>query len=116
MLGHILSTIEEANDEKAEYKSKQKNTTVEVKEDSSKQNNYLKCEMCDYSCKKDNIMKKHINMKHGDTKCKICGKSFPNIKDALMHTANEHSQEINKDMSEENVSGNVQEVHNDNQV
>ena len=39
-------------------------------------------------------MKKHINMKHGDTKCKICCKPFPNIKDALMHTANEQSQEI----------------------
>ena len=116
MLGHILSTIEEANDEKAEYKSKQKNTTVEVKEDSSKQNNDLKCEMCDYSCKKDNIMKKHINMKHGDTKCKICGKSFPNIKDALMHTANEHSQEIINDISKKNVSGNgdMQELHIDN--
>ena len=63
-------------------------------------------------------MKKHINMKHVETKCKICGTAFPNIKDALIHTANAHSQEINKDMSEENVSGNgdVQEVHNDNQV
>ena len=68
--------IEEGNDGKAEFKRKQENTvrevvkciihnhkspTVEVKEDSSKQNNDFKCEMCDYSCKKDNIMKKHMN-------------------------------------------------------
>ena len=55
-------------------------------------------------------------MKHGDTKCKICGKSFPNIKDALMHTANEHSQEIINDISKKNLSGNgdMQELHIDN--
>ena len=85
-------------------------------QDNGKQNNDLKCEMCYYSCKKDTIMKKHINMKHGDTKCKICGKSFPNIKDALMHTANEHSQEIINDNSKKNLSGNgdMQELHIDN--
>ena len=72
--------------------------------------------MCDYSCEKDNIMKKHINMKHGDTKCKICCKLFPNIKDALIHTANETSQEIINDISKKNMSGikYMQELHIDN--
>jgi hypothetical protein len=61
-------------------------------------------------------MKKHVNMKHVDSMCKICGKAFPNMKDALMHTANEHSQEIINDISKINVSGkgDMQELHNDN--
>ena len=91
---------------------------VEVKENSSKQNKDLKCELCDYICKKDNILKKHMNMKQGDKKCKICGKAFPNIKDALVHTANEHSQEIINDTSNIDVSGkgDMQELHKYNQV
>ena len=29
-------------------------------------NNYFECEVCDYSCKKSNTMKKHMNTKHGE--------------------------------------------------
>ena len=106
--------IVDANDDKTECKSKQENSfredgnnqkpnykppTVEVRQANDKQNNDLKCEMCDYKCKNINTMKKHVNMKNVDSMCKICGKAFPNIKDALVHTASLHSQEIINDSS-----------------
>ena len=58
-------------------------------------------------------MKKHKNMKHVVTKCKVCDKIFPNLKDALVHTANDHSQEIVDINSKKNGSEelDVQELH-----
>ena len=53
--------------------------------------------MCDYRCKKINIMRKHMNMKHADNKCRICDKVFTNSMDALEHTAKEYSQNITED-------------------
>ena len=63
-------------------------------------------------------MKKHINMQHVDTKCKVCDKIFPNLKDALVHTANDHSQEIVDNNSKTNglEEPNVQELHNENKI
>ena len=63
-------------------------------------------------------MKKHINMKHVDTKCKVCDKIFTNIKDALVHTANDHSQEIvdNNAKTKDSEGPDVQEMHNDNKI
>ena len=75
----------------------QKPPTVEVKKDKGKHNQDLKCEICDYSCKKMNMMKKHINMKHGDHNCKKCDKVFPNSMNALLHTAKDHSHQIVED-------------------
>ena len=91
---------------------------VEAKHVNGKESNDIKCEMCDYSCKKFNIMKKHINMKHVDTKCKVCNKIFPNLKDALVHTANDHSQEIvdNNSKTKDYEGPDVQEMHNDNKI
>ena len=63
-------------------------------------------------------MKKHKNMKHVVTKCKVCDKIFPNLKDALVHTANDHSQEIVDNNSKKNglEEPNVPELHNDNKI
>ena len=63
---------------------------VEVNKDNGNQNNDLKCEICDFSCKKVNIMKKHMNMKHVNYKCKMCDKEFPNSMDTLAHAAKDH--------------------------
>jgi hypothetical protein len=46
--------------------------TAELKEGKdkhteSKENN-LKCQMCEYKCKRKNTLKKHINTKHGATR------------------------------------------------
>ena len=62
-----------------------------------KQNNTIMCKMCEYSCKKKNIMRKHTNMKHADNKYKIFNKVFTNSMDALEHTAKEHSQNMTED-------------------
>ena len=40
--------------------------------DVSKSNDEFKCEMCEYSTKKRNMLNKHMNSKHNDCKCKIC--------------------------------------------
>ena len=94
--------IEEAIEEKTDCKRKQKKTDgtdvkqnykppiVEVNKDNGNQNNDLKCEICDFSCKKVNIMKKHMDMKHVNHKCKMCDKEFLNSMDALAHAAKDH--------------------------
>ena len=33
---------------------------------------YLKCKLCEYKCKKDALLKKHIKTKHQEYKCKLC--------------------------------------------
>ena len=97
--------IVEAIGEEAECTSKEEKTvredgnikkppTVEVKKDNGKHNQDLKCEICDYSCKKMNMMKNHVNIKHGDPNCKTCEKTFPNSMDALKHTAKDHRHQI----------------------
>ena len=86
--------------------------TVEVKKDKGKHNQDHKCEICDYSCKKMNMMKKHINMKHGDHNSKICVKAFPNSMDALLHAAKDHSHHIIDD----NTKIDVQDLQYDNSV
>ena len=89
--------------EKTECKSThEKSVKEEVKKKNDKQNNDIKFEMCKCSCKKINITRKHMNMKHTDNKCKICIYVFTNSMD--VHTAKEHSQNI----TEDNLNMNVQ--------
>ena len=57
----------ETSAEEVETTEKVKNTKqprVEVKDDIVKQSDDMKCDMCHYSCKKQNIMKKHMHTKH----------------------------------------------------
>ena len=115
--------IVESIGEEAECKSKEEKTVmedgsnkklpeVEVKKDKGKHNQDLKCEICDYSCKKTNMMKKHVNMKHGDHNCKTCDKAFPTSMDALLHTAKDHCHQI----VEDNTKIDVQDLQKDNFV
>ena len=71
--------------------------------DMSKSNDDFKCEMCEYSSKKINMLNKHLNTKHNDCKCKICDKVFPNSIDALMHTAKEHTKNIMEEFPKNNT-------------
>ena len=41
-----------------------KPSTAELITDQAEQHDDLKCDMCEYLCKKKNIMKKHMNTKH----------------------------------------------------
>ena len=45
-------------------------------EEQDKQSKDFKCELCDYICKKMSSLKKHINAKHTEQKCKICKMEF----------------------------------------
>ena len=47
-----------------------------IKPFKGKQKVELECEMCDYKCKKENTMKKHVNIKHIKQKCKTCHRVF----------------------------------------
>ena len=64
------------------------------KRDMNKSNHDFKCDMCEFSCKKMNMLNKHMNSKHNDHMCTICHKVFPNSMDALMHTAKDHTKKI----------------------
>ena len=92
------------NDEKEDCKSSQEKTIkpshVEGKENKDKQTKYIKCEVFEYSCKNINGMRKHMNMKHGDHKFKICDIAFTNSMDVLAHTAKCHDQEEKKVMKQ----------------
>ena len=117
--------IEEAIEEETDCKRKQKKTDrevgtdvkqkynspiVEVKKDTSNKNNDFKCEICDYSCNKVNIMKKHMKMKHVNHKCKMCEEEFPNSMDALAHAARDHSQNVNEGTPRKNAPSEKPEV------
>ena len=54
-----------------------------LKKDESKKVEHLskalKCEICDYRCEKQSTLKKHINSKHTEKKCDVCGKKMHDI-------------------------------------
>ena len=79
-------------------------STVLDKKDEGKQEEVdLKCDMCQYTCKKRKMLIKHMNTKHKDHTCKICYKIFPNSMDALVHTATDHTKDIMEDISKTDV-------------
>ena len=65
-------------------------TNVQEKDQLGK---YVKCELCDYRCEKLPMLKKHINSKHMEQKCKVCGKMFETSMKLVSHVAIEHNEE-----------------------
>ena len=51
------------------------------------------CEKCDYVCKKQTTMNKHVNTKHTDQICKICEEEFRTSMELIQHVAKEHHKE-----------------------
>jgi hypothetical protein len=47
----------------------------------------------DYKCKTNSTLKKHIKLKHGEHKCKICSKEFKVAMELVSHVAIEHQEE-----------------------
>ena len=64
---------------------------VKKKDESGK---YIMCELCDYRCEKLATFKTHINTKHIEQKCKICGKMFETSMKLISHVAIEHNKEV----------------------
>jgi hypothetical protein len=54
----------------------------------------VKCEICDYMCEKQSTLKKHINSKHTEQKCDLCGKECMTSMEIITHKANEHHEEV----------------------
>ena len=73
--------MKKGNTDKKVINSKQ--STFLYKKDKGKQEVDLKCDMCDNTCKKRNILNKHTNTKQSDHICKISYKIFSNSMDAL---------------------------------
>ena len=53
----------------------------------------FECELCDYSCEKLSNLKKHINLKHTEQKCKVCSKEFKTSMELVIHVAKEHQEQ-----------------------
>ena len=53
----------------------------------------FKCELCDYSCEKFATLKKHINSRHTEQKCKICNQEFKTSMEVVIHVAKDHQEE-----------------------
>ena len=49
------------------------------------------CEKCDYKCKKEGTLFKHMNSKKEPQECKVCFKSFLLTVELLQHIAKEHN-------------------------
>ena len=52
----------------------------------------FECELCDYSCEKFATLKKHINSKHTEQKCKICNQEFKISMEVVIHVAKDHKE------------------------
>ena len=65
-------------------------------------NDQYKCEKCDYKCKRETTLLKHMNSKHEPQECKVCSKSFSSTVKLLQHIAKEHniSEEENEKITE----------------
>ena len=53
----------------------------------------FKWDLCDYKTQKLVTLKKHINSKHTEQKCKACGVKFKTSMQLVSHVANEHNEE-----------------------
>ena len=48
--------------------------------------------MCTYECEKSCTLKKHMNSKHTEQKCKVCSQDFKTIMDLVSHVAKEYHE------------------------
>ena len=80
--------------------AKLKDTKVQTKEDE-----LLCCELCDYKCKHNRTMKKHMNMKHSNEMeiCKECQEVFKSAIELLKHIADNHHIEEHNLQENSNV-------------
>ena len=53
----------------------------------------FKCDLGDYMAPKLNTLRKHVNPKYTEQKCKVCGKEFETSMQLVSHVASEHIEE-----------------------
>ena len=62
-------------------------------EPTTKDSNWIHCEVCNYKCKKEETMNKHINRKHEEIKvCPLCQKKVDSEITLTGHMERDHSQ------------------------
>ena len=88
--------------------AKQKLSDVETKSFESNKDKF-KCVKCEYKCKKESTLKKHINTKHIDQECKVCMMKLGSSMELLQHIAIEHSS-IEKHNKKEEININIIEI------
>ena len=81
--------------------AKQKLPDVETKSFESNKDKF-KCVKCEYKCKKESTLKKHINTKHIEQECKVCMMKLGSSMELLQHIAIEHSSIEKHNKQEEN--------------
>ena len=53
----------------------------------------LKYFLCNYECEQSATLQKHINSRHTEQKCKICGEDFRTSMELISQEATEHNGE-----------------------
>ena len=93
-------------------------TPKELKEKVGKGNskeNLLACRECNYKCKKEITLNKHMLSNHSDHICKECQEKFPSFMELLKHVAKHHYKdqgETYDDKSEEDEFVKSKEINN----
>jgi hypothetical protein len=92
-------------------KEKKNHPKNEVKKIKSIEDLY-KCTKCEYRCKKEATLKKHMLTQHQDHACKECKEIFSSFMELLKHVADQHFKEQNE---VENIEahGEVSEIEKD---
>ena len=77
------------------FKAEVKDNALENKDSQKKDkmSRDFKCDLCDYKAQKLNTLRKHLNSKHTEQKCKFCGKEFKASMQLVSHVANKHIEE-----------------------
>ena len=65
--------------------------TAVIEKSSESKKELFKCEKCEYKCKKQVTLKKHMHTKHEAQHCKVCSQMFVSTTDLLQHIVKEHS-------------------------
>ena len=65
---------------------------MEVEKESVIKEGWLYCTKCNYKCKKENILKKHMALKHEERQCKQCPKKLPTTFELLLHVSKQHCE------------------------
>ena len=65
-------------------------------EEVNRKGELLRCNECNYTCKRDKSLKNHILTKHDHHYCKEYKKKLPNFMQLLKHMAKHHNDEQNQ--------------------
>ena len=99
----LIDKISFNSSEIKDNSSTPKESKDEGKKSKSKED-VISCEICNYTCKKENSLKKHMLTKHESHKCKECKEKLPSFMKLPKHVADFHyTDQEHKDEDEQKV-------------